>query len=127
MKVINAIGESENVHFSNIRQTIEKENLPNFVKILLNEKSDLEEINNIISNSSSSTEKIYDVIKYLGETRNPNEPLFKVLRYNFDEQKFALSSSVTFYTNFLNTYFLKENNDKLLERCSTIIFGNIKL
>lgn len=124
LRVINAIGESDNIHFSTMIQSIEKDNLPKFVRIFLNDEIDLKTINNIIENAGN--EKVKEVIQYLGETRKPNQPIFKLLRFNINDEKFRLQSSILFYTNFLDTYFLKASKNKLLERCTTILFGNIE-
>lgn len=51
--------------------------------------------------------------------------MFDVQLFNFKKKKYASSSSVLFNTKFLNIYFLKQAKSKMLERMTTIIFGNL--
>lgn len=121
LKVLNKIGKSENIHFHNLKQAIEKDNLPKFVNLLFQDK----EIASITQKIKPYSEKINDIIKYLSQIRKPNEYMFDVQFFNFKKKKYASSSSVLFYTKFLNIYFLKQAKSKMLERMTTIIFGNL--
>lgn len=61
------------------------------------------------------------MIKYLSS----KDPIFDILLFNFNDPKLIVSS-ITFYTNFLNVFFLKKSKEELTERCATIIFGNLR-
>lgn len=113
LKVLNSIGKSGNLKFDNFQT---KKNIIKFVDMIMKD-----EISEITSQEEPFNIAIKKVIKFLSS----KDPIFDILLFNFNDPKLVVSSSISFYTNFLNIFFLTKSREELTERCSTIIFGNL--
>lgn len=113
LKTINGILKDESLSFNSIVEAVRRENAYKFVKLFF--KEDIE----FTEKLNTSQKDIESIIKLLGT----KDPIFNVLLFNFRDLKYEYSSSVLFYTNFLNCFFLKKSRQELFERCSTIIFS----
>lgn len=49
------------------------------------------------------------------------EPKFKILVFNFKTPELAKVSAISFYSNFLNFYFLKKSRQDLYDRCCILL------
>lgn len=116
LKTINGILKIEKLYFNSIREAARCENAYKFVKLFF--KEDIE----FTEKLNASQKNIKSIIQLLGE----KESIFNILLFNFNDPKYEYSSSILFYTNFLNFFFLKKSRQELFERCSTIIFSLTK-
>ena len=128
LKTINCLCSNLNLHFENFYQTVKKDSIPKFVMFMLNIKEikrvSLETNNNDYKEKLTLTElnNIDAVIKFL----KTKDLMFNTLKFNFRNDEFVESSAILFYTNFLNTFFLRQTKDELFNRCFSILHDKIK-
>lgn len=90
------------------------------MNILKDDESSQKVLQNIIN--SSKENQIELVIEFL----KTKDPKFKVLLFDFEDPKYIESSSILFYTNLLDFFFLKKSKQEIYDRCYTLLFGKYK-
>ena len=116
LKTINAIGKIKNLHFSSIIEAVLNDNPLKFVKIFIKQDKQFDK------QMKSTAGRIDDIIEYL----RGKVSIFSFLMFTFNNPRYTSSSAVSFYTHFLNIFFLKQTKQELLERCTTIIFDSLE-
>lgn len=121
LNAINAIGKNINLHFINIEQTIENNNLPKFVYYILKDDQDsCNIIKGIIKNVEYSN---FDKIKATVQHLKDKYFLFEILVLDFKDPQYIKTSIETFYSNLLHL-FLKRSKSELFERLHSILYIN---
>lgn len=123
LKTINAISKRNDHYFLSINEIVELNYLPTFVSIFFqNDSESYSQIMKIVREKTYAVIQIKELIKFLGT----KEQIFQVLVFNFTDEKLIEASTISFFTVFLNKFFLKKNKHELLERCCSILLSNVE-
>ncbi|KAK8883631.1 hypothetical protein M9Y10_042726 [Tritrichomonas musculus] len=121
LETINAIGKNHHLHFDDFIQTIEYDNISNFLLVLFNKnQTHLQSLKNLISDSSNN---ISTIIQFLQKI----EPKFETLIFDFENPEYIESSASILYTNILDFFFLNKSKEELYDRCYTLLYSKYKV
>ena len=123
LELINTIGKADDLHFDNMTDAVDYDNLTSFLQILLKNDEVFQKALTIVDNKEgiSNEDKSMIITKFLGL----KEPKFNVSVYNFDNPTFKKASAVSLYYNLFDYFFLTKTREELFDRCYTILYGKL--
>ena len=125
---LNAIGNGK-FNFICICDAIMNDSLPKVVLHLLN----LSSISNVEISSMTKknieklTKKEYENINEVIKFLKTKEKKFNFIKFDFKNQLYQPNSAILFYTNLLNSFFIKESKQKMYERCLAFISAKVRM
>lgn len=122
LNTINFIGSKFDISFQNFEEAVTNDSIPKFVMKFL----DLREIKNVqISNLNSDilTDEQIDNIKAVIEFLKNEKKIkkFKILFFDFEDYKNVESSTILFYENFLNCFFIKNLKQEMYLKVAKLL------
>lgn len=123
LKTLNAIGKKFNITFDSFENAVKNDAIPKFVMKFFNcktiENVDIQEEENktnsrIISGrlSENQIKNIEAVIEFIKKKKEK----FKILLFDFRDIKNIEASTISFYTNFLNCFFIRTLKQEMYSR-----------
>ena len=112
-----------NITVDNYFMAVFNDTIPKFVMNYFNISSiDNVQISQAPNDALQLTKQQIKNIKAVVQFLTKKEKKFNILHLEFNESETNEASSVIFFSNFLNTFFLKVPKRQLYERCGTILY-----
>lgn len=104
--------------FKNLEQSVKGDNLLKFVSLFFKDDPEISRnLNKIVSKIGKNSDKIKEMINFLSN----KEPKFHHLVLNFNNPELLETTAYTFYTTFLEAFFIKPTKKELFQRCLLLL------